>query len=206
MDVHKLCDTIKPVLDKYRNEKNIEMEFRLGRFNGTFFDTNVGEKTYIKALKGFGEYGGWERIEHINYEVYSRDDSDLRLTVDTTSLEETLIKKERLENIDFKKVQNSPFDIRFSVSRETPVEETEDDDNGWHRKIVKERRSYIRKNLSIDITLCAGLNQDKDSEDSTIFQFEFEIKDPSKVDDIDTLFNICHKLKDVFNMLDNNIC
>ena len=86
------------------------------------------------------------------------------------------------------------------------MEETEDDDNGWHRKIVKERRSYIRKNLSIDITLCAGLNQDKDSEDSTIFQFEFEIKDPSKVDDIDTLFNICHKLKDVFNMLDNNIC
>ena len=62
MDVHKICDVIKPIVDKYKDEENIEMEFRLGRFNGLFFDTNVGSNTYVDIIKGLGEYSGWERI------------------------------------------------------------------------------------------------------------------------------------------------
>ena len=204
MDVHKICDAIKPIVDKYKDEENIEMEFRLGRFNGLFFDTNVGSNTYVDIIKGLGEYTGWERIVETKSEVYSREDNNTRLTVDTVTGEETLIKKERLENIDFKQLQGSPFDIRFSVSRETPIEEDDNDDNNWDRKIVKERNSYIRKNLSIDRTVSAGGNRDKDSEDSTIYQLELEIIDPKKLTDIDILFNICHKIKDIFNMLNSN--
>jgi len=206
MDVHKLCDTLKPIVDKYKDEENIEMEFRLGRFNGTFFDTNIGDKTYISILKGFSHYSGWEKIEENKYDVWTRDDKNIRLTVDTVTGDETLIKKERVENIDFKNLHNSPFDIRFSVSRETPIaEEDEDyDNNEWHRNIKKERCSYIRKNLSIDRTVTAGESSDKDSEVSTIYQLELEIIDPKKLTDIDTLFNICHKIKDIFNMLDTN--
>ena len=152
MDVHKICDVIKPIVDKYKDEENIEMEFRLGRFNGLFFDTNVGSNTYVDIIKGLGEYSGWERIVETKSEVYSREDNNTRLTIDTVTGEDTLIKKERLENIDFKQLQGSPFDIRFSVSRETPIEEDDNDDNNWDRKVVKERNSYIRKNLSIDRT------------------------------------------------------
>ena len=133
-----------------------------------------------------------------------RENNNTRLTVDTVTGEDTLIKKERLENIDFKQLQGSPFDIRFSVSRETPIEEDDNDDNNWDRKVVKERNSYIRKNLSIDRTVSAGGNRDKDSEDSTIYQLELEIIDPKKLTDIDILFNICHKIKDIFNMLNSN--
>jgi hypothetical protein len=50
----------------------------------------------------------------------------------------------------------------------------------------------------------AGGNRDKDSEDSTIYQLELEIIDPKKLTDIDILFNICHKIKDIFNMLNSN--
>ena len=47
MNVHKICDTVQPILDKHKNEEYVEMEFRLGKYNGTFFDTNIGEKMYI---------------------------------------------------------------------------------------------------------------------------------------------------------------
>ena len=204
MDVHKLCDAIKPIVDKYKDEENIEMEFRLGRFNGTFFDTNIGDKTYADFIRGFSSYTGWETIEENTYDVYSREDNNIRLTVDNKTGEDTLIKKERIENIDFKNLNKSPFDIRFSVSRETPINDEEYDNNEWHRNIKKERCSYIRKNLSIDRTVTAGETLDKDSEVSTIYQLELEIIDPKKLTDIDTLFNICHKIKDIFNMLDTN--
>ena len=204
MDVHKLCDAIKPIVDKYKDEENIEMEFRLGRFNGTFFDTNIGDKTYADFIRGFSSYTGWETIEENTYDVYSREDNNIRLTVDNKTGEDTLIKKERIENIDFKNLNKSPFDIRFSVSRETPINDEEYDNNEWHRNIKKERCSYIRKNLSIDRTVTAGESIDKDSEVSTIYQLELEIIDPKKITDIDTLFNICHKIKDIFNMLNTN--
>jgi len=206
MDVHKLCDAIKPIVDKYKDEENIEMEFRLGRFNGTFFDTNIGDKTYADFIRGFSSYIGWETIEENTYDVYSREDNNIRLTIDNKTGEETLIKKERLENIDFKNLHKSPFDIRFSVSRETPIDDEEYDNNEWHRNIKKERCSYTRKNLSIDRTVTAGETLDKDSEVSTIYQLELEIVDPKKITDIDTLFNICHKIKDIFNMLDTYKC
>ena len=206
MDVHKLCDTIKPIVDKYKDEENIEMEFRLGRFNGTFFDTNIGDKTYANIIRGFSSYSGWEKIEENTYDVYSREDNNIRLTIDNKTGEETLIQKERIENIDFKQLHNSPFDIRFSVSRETPVDDEEYDNNEWHRNIKKERCSYIRKNLSIDRTVTAGESSDKDSEVSTIYQLELEVIDPKKLIDTDTLFNICHKIKDIFNMLDTYKC
>ena len=206
MDVHKLCDTIKPIVDKYKDEEHIEMEFRLGRFNGTFFDTNIGDKAYANCIRGFAAYTGWETIEENTYDVYSREDTNIRLTIDNKTGEETLIQKERIENIDFKQLHNSPFDIRFSVSRETPVDDEEYDNNEWHRNIKKERCSYIRKNLSIDRTVTAGESSDKDSEVSTIYQLELEIIDPKKLTDTDTLFNICHKIKDIFNMLDTYKC
>ena len=97
MDVHKLCDAIKPIVDKYKDEENIEMEFRLGRFNGTFFDTNIGDKTYADFIRGFSSYTGWETIEENTYDVYSREDNNIRLTVDNKTGEDTLIKKDHFD-------------------------------------------------------------------------------------------------------------
>ena len=56
MNVHKICDTIEPILNKFKDEEHIEMEFRLGKYNGTFFDTNIGEKMYIDFMKGLNKY------------------------------------------------------------------------------------------------------------------------------------------------------
>ncbi|QOR60202.1 hypothetical protein [Bathycoccus sp. RCC716 virus 1] len=199
MNFHKICDTVEPILDKYKNEDYIEMEFRLGKFNGTFFDTNIGEKMYITILNGLNKYTGWDRIVQSETEVFYREKDNLRITIDESTNEETIIKKERVHVEDFKQLEGTPFDIRFSVCKEIPMEH--DYESEMDGKKTKTRTSYIRKNVSIDVTSISGNTQDMDSEDPFTYQVEFEIMKPQNVEDKDTLFNIIHKIKDLFNIL-----
>ena len=199
MNFHKICDTVEPIIDKYKNEEYIEMEFRLGKFNGTFFDTNIGEKMYISILNGLNKYTGWDRIVQSETEVFFREKDNLRITIDESTNEETIIKKERVHVEDFKKLEGTPFDIRFSVCKEIPMDH--DYESEMDGKKTKTRTSYIRKNVSIDVTSISGNTQDMDSEDPFTYQVEFEIIKPQNVEDRDTLFNIIHKIKDLFNIL-----
>ena len=199
MNFHKICDTVEPILDKYKNEDYIEMEFRLGKFNGTFFDTNIGEKMYITILNGLNKYTGWDRIVQSETEVFYREKDNLRITIDESTNEETIIKKERVHVEDFKQLEGTPFDIRFSVCKEIPMDH--DYESEMDGKKTKTRTSYIRKNVSIDVTSISGNTQDMDSEDPFTYQVEFEIIKPQNVEDRDTLFNIIHKIKDLFNIL-----
>ena len=200
MNVHKVCDTIEPIFNKYKDDEHVEMEIRLGKYNGKFFDTNIGEKMYINLMKGLNKYDGWERIETSQTEVFYREKDNLRITIDESTNEETVIRKERVHVEDFKQLEGTPFDIRFCVSKELPIEH--DYDSEMDCKKTKTRTSYIRKNLSIDMTSIIGGTQDMDSEDPFTYQVEFEIIKPKNVEDKDTLFNIIHKIKDLFNILE----
>lgn len=200
MNVHKVCDTIEPIFNKYKDDEHVEMEMRLGKYNGKFFDTNIGEKMYINLMKGLNKYDGWERIETSQTEVFYREKDNLRITIDESTNEETVIRKERVHVEDFKQLEGTPFDIRFCVSKELPIEH--DYDSEMDCKKTKTRTSYIRKNLSIDMTSISGGTQDMDSEDPFTYQVEFEIIKPENVEDKDTLFNIIHKIKDLFNILE----
>ena len=200
MNVHKVCDTIEPIFNKYKDDEHVEMEMRLGKYNGKFFDTNIGEKMYISLMKGLNKYDGWERIETSQTEVFYREKDNLRITIDESTNEETVIRKERVHVEDFKQLEGTPFDIRFCVSKELPIEH--DYDSEMDCKKTKTRTSYIRKNLSIDMTSISGGTQDMDSEDPFTYQVEFEIIKPKNVEDKDTLFNIIHKIKDLFNILE----
>jgi hypothetical protein len=204
MNVHEICDVVKPLFDKYQNEEYIEMEFRVGKFNGTFFDTNVGEKNYKSILDGLYKYNGWESINSGTSEVYFRSEDKTRLTIDESTGDETIVRKESVRKEDFKQSGEIPYDIRFGISRETPIED--DGNSTFTSKKIKHRTSFIRKNLSIDMTVCTGTMEDMDSEESTVYQIEFEIIDPRKVENLDTLFNIIHKIKNSFNILDTYIC
>jgi len=199
MNVHKICDTVQPILDKHKNEEHVEMEFRLGKYNGTFFDTNIGEKMYINLMKGLTKYTGWDRIETSQTDVFFREKDNLRITIDESTNEETIIKKERVHVEDFKQIKDTPFDIRFAICKEIPMEH--DYESEMDGKKTKTRTSYIRKNVSIDMTSISGNTQDMDSEDPFTYQIEFEIIKPQNVEDKDTLFNIIHKIKDLFIML-----
>lgn len=202
MDVHKLCDKIWPLVLKHKDEPHVELEMRLGRFNGKMFDTSVGKATFDRVMIGLQRYMGWEKVVGTEHEVFYREKDGVRISVDEATGDETIVRKERVKNEDFKKLKDAPYDVRFSVSKEHPM--PTDTERDMDKKKTKKRVSFIRKNLSIDMTICIGDSHDMDAEDPMSYQIEFEIVDPTRVQTKDEMFNIIHKVKDVFNLLHAN--
>ena len=193
MDVHKICDVIKPIFDKYQNEEFVEMEFRLGKFNGSFFDVDVGIQNYNRILRGLKMHSGWEKVISSKMEVYYRDSDNLRISIDENTDETINVKKERVHTENFNNIKNTPYDVRFSVSKEIPLSENFECNGDMDKKKMKERVSFVRKNLSIDVTKCTGGTDDIDEENESTYQIEFEIVVPKNLKNIDELFNIIHK-------------
>jgi len=198
MDVQYIYDKVKPIIDRHRNDDHVEIEIRLGKFNGHMFDTNVGNETFTTVMRRLQKYGGWEKVVSTSQEVFYRDTDNIRITIDENTGEETIVQKDRIHNEDFKNNANVPLDFRVSISKETPVS---DIDRTMDKKKMKERLSFVRKNLSIDLTTCMGDTHDMDSEDPVVYQIEMEIVDPKQIGDERQLFNLLHKIKDIFNIL-----
>jgi hypothetical protein len=186
-----LFDAIHSVIDTHKDEEDIEIEFRFGKHNGTLFDTNVGKDVWSKVLRGLKKYDGWERVDESTSEVYYNDSSNVRITRNNDTGEQKMIQKITVVKKDFTR---EPLDVRFCVSREIPTSGEYDMD----RIRTKMRHSFVRKNLSIDMTISTGDNLDKDSEDEASYQIELEIIHPSK---IENLKNILQKITDVSTLI-----
>jgi hypothetical protein len=189
------------VFEQYRNEEHIEFEVRIGKFNCGTFDTNVGKTEFETILDGLKRYDGWERVVSTAEEVFYRESDNLRISIDENTSEEKIVQKDKLYKEDFDKLVNAPFDIRFGVSVEIPIEDYEGE---MDKKKMKRRMSFVRKNLSIDMTIVQGDVEDLDTEDPNSYQIELEIIDPKLVKDDNELFNILHKVKDLFNILNTS--
>lgn len=197
MDITHLFESVRSAFYEHKDTGNIEFEFRLGKLNCGTFDTDIGKADFDFIMDGLRRYDGWERVISTNEEVFYREHDNLRISIDMNSGDEKVIHKERLHKQDFNEITNSPYDVRFSVSKEIPIDNYEGE---MDKKKTKYRLSFIRKNLSIDMTVVSGDVDDMDTEDPNRYQVEFEIIDPSLVKDDNQLFNIVHKIRDVFNM------
>jgi len=193
-NIRSIVDKLFPVFDKYKDEENIEVELRLGKYNGTFFDTNVGKETFDRVLSGLQQYNGWEDVKKSTCDIYYNDKNGIRITANEDTGEQAMIQKINVEKEDFK---GTPTDMRFSVSREIPTWGQYEMD----RKRTKSRYSFIRKNLSIDMTISSGDNVDMDSEEECSYQIEFEIVKPNDVSDIDSFYKIVHKVNDLSKLI-----
>lgn len=200
MNVQTVTKKVLPLFEKFKNEENLEFEMRFGKFNGSFFDTNVGQDNFNRLLDGLRRYNGWESVVEKSYESFYNDEHSVRLTVDDDTEEQVQIRKVKIHNEDFKRYKNTPHDIRFSFSKEIPIE----GDFIMDRKRSKRRISFVRKNLSIDLTESSGDTEDMDAEESVSYQVELEIIDPNKIENRDQLFNIIQKINDLFKLLPNN--
>jgi len=185
-----------PLLRSTRPGENIEVEFRFGKFNGSFFDTNVGEAAFKKVYEGLQQFLGWEKVVNTMEDVYYADAENVRMSVDCEE-QQSLIRKSKIENVDFVGIETSPFDVRFSVNHEEPMQ----GEFVWDRKRSKQRTSFIRKNLSIDMTFSTGAAFDKDDENPTCYQIEMEVVDPSEISCEEELFNIAYKINDIMRIL-----
>jgi len=193
-DIKSITEKLRPVFESHKDEENIEVEIRLGKHNGSLFDTNVGKETFERVLDGLKKYNGWENIKTTTSENYYNDANSIRITVNEDTGEQTMIQKINVVKEDF---TGEPLDMRFSVSREIPT---------WgeypmDRKRTKTRYSFLRKNLSIDMTISSGDNVDMDSEEECSYQIELEIVKPQDVGTRDEFFNILHKVNDLSKLI-----
>jgi hypothetical protein len=194
-DIKAITEKLLSVFEEHKEEEHIEVEMRLGKHNGSFFDTNVGKDTFERVLEGLRKYDGWEKTETSELDVYYNDANNIRLSVNKdTGDNGSMIQKINVLKEDF---NGSPLDMRFSVSREIPTWGEYEMD----RIRTKTRHSFIRKNLSIDMTISSGDNADMDSEEECSYQIEFEIVKPRDVRTRDEFFNIIHKVNDLSKLI-----
>ena len=189
-----LTDKVLAIFEALKNEGDIEVEIRLGKHNGSLFDTNVGKDVWKNVLKGLKKYNGWESTKTTTSDVYYSDVNNVRITCDEDTGEQTMIQKIAVVKEDFKR---EPLDVRFCVAREIPTSGEYEMD----RKRTKTRHSFVRKNLSIDMTISSGDNADMDSEEEASYQIELEIVKPSDVDSIYKFQNILQKIDDLCKLI-----
>ena len=181
------------VIETHKASENTEIEIRFGRRSGTKFDTNVGKPTFQKVLQALTRYEGWETTDHSEVTVYYFEGGK-RLSVNEQTDEQKGEIKTRVTVDDFQ-LPNEPLDVRLGISTEVPFE-YDGEETSTEQK-TKERWSFVRKNLSIDMTIITGTPDDKDSDDDKTYQIELEIIDPSQIQNKIELFNLLYKVFDL---------
>lgn len=193
-DIKTIVEKLLPVFDSLKHEEHIEIEMRLGKHNGSFFDTNVGKETFERVHEGLQKFIAWEDVKKTTCDIFYNDKDNIRITSNHDTGEQTMIQKINVLKEDFR---GTPTDLRFSISREIPTW----GDYEMDRKRTKTRTSFVRKNLSIDMTISSGDNDDMDSEEACSYQIEFEIVRPQDVATRDEFFNIVHKVNDLSKLI-----
>jgi mRNA capping enzyme, beta chain len=192
-----LFDKWEHVIESHKSKENVEIEVRFGRRSGSKFDTNVGETTFKKVLGALKKYDGWDTTHHMNATVYYFEGAK-RLTVDEETDEQVGQVKTRVK-VDDTELQGHPLDVRLGISTETPWE-YDGEETSTEQK-TKERWSFVRKNLSIDLSIVKGTPDDKDSDEDTTYQIEMEIVRPSEIQNKIELYNLLHKVFDVLKCI-----
>lgn len=190
----QILQFIKPHLHK----NHLEIEFRLGKKNGTYFDTNVGKDNFEKVHRRLSRYPHWDSVTTQKATVFYGARKGLRVVYDEDKDEQvSCVCKYNFGNMD-QVLQEQPLDVRISVSIENPATyDTERDVFTHERK--RHRTSFVRKGLSIDMSIVE--TADKDSENSLTYQIELEITEPSTELDENKLTNHYQKVFDVMKLL-----
>jgi hypothetical protein len=187
----------KPVFEANKSKKHVEIEIRLGKMNGKIFDTNVGKDIFSKVLKALKKYQQWESVNECVSTVYYKGNT--RMVIDENTEQVEYVQKERVKVVDYK-LSNKPLDVRFAVSTEKPTVQSSEDEVMDHVR-HKQRISFVRKNLVIDMTEVTGDPDDMDDESEASYEIELEIINPKDVSDDDTLYNIIYKVECVMKTI-----
>ena len=196
MDVQAIVDAMHARFDQYKDIANTEVEIRLGRKNGTFFDTNVGAETLNRLMDSLRQYDGWESHVASTVDVYYNDEYAVRISVDGETGRQDVVQKVAVLKEDFT-CAGAPLDVRFAISTETPVTGQYE----MNRKKIKQRVSFVRKGLSIDMTMSRGDASDPDAEEDISYQVELEIINQSSVHCVEQFYNHVWKVNDLLKIL-----
>lgn len=203
--LNNLQNKLKHIFEKYRNEKNIEIEIRFGWFDRIKkkFNSDIHEKYYGLLKNMFDNSSIWDRTKNTQTKEYITK-SGYRVIFDNKGKKLQTFKKVKLENIDVY-VSHSPFDIRISICKETPLFHKE---NLWTHVRHKNRDSYSYKMWSYDLTkVYVPTEYIRDPYIDTNYTYEFEIEYKPVYTTSDSNYlstSICMKIKDMLSIEDKN--
>lgn len=189
----------EPIINTYKTEPHVEIEIRFGKINRGTFDTNVGKETFEKVLRRLRKYSGWEDVKETLTTAYYDAEKRIIMNDQTDEMESAVIKRKLVSND--KSYDGFPADVRLGISVEIPYDRDADENENFTRVKKRKRYSFIRKNLSIDLTEVSGDVDDKDSEEETTYQIELEIIDVSQIHERHKLFNIVYKINDICKIM-----
>jgi hypothetical protein len=197
MDAYAIFHAVKPRFEVWKDITNLEVEVRLGRHNGSFFDTNLGKETFERVLASLKAYTGWDETGAEDTEVFTK--GDIRMILNEEQCSSEVHQKIKLEKIDIR-LKDRPLDARVSFAKEDPIQEF-DPDTEMDGVRTRHRECFLRKNLRIDCTVVQGGEVDPDAEDDVSYQVEMEIIKVSEVKTDNDLFNILYKLQDILDTI-----
>lgn len=195
---------IKHCTDKIKEQgplkKHMELEFRLGFFNESGFNTDIPQHFYDKIKNIMDNTNVWENTEDISVEDHHW--KKYRLS-EYENGDEICIQKENIFNVDIE-YESSPFDLRISLNKETPtkVDKFNKSKSEFVRK--KNRKRYNYKYIYYDFTKVQSEYNTLISRSNNI---EIEIKDiKTTLKDycIEYLLHSCIlKIRDFVRMCEN---
>jgi len=160
---------IIPIVEKYKDQKDIEIEFRLGYLENDRFNSNIPELFFKKI---FDKLNNSTMFHNEKREMLDTFNNGLRRTKDLVKNRSTVIKKEKIASFDFS-LLNTPFDIRVSISREIKmsIKDFKETSNSYRRH--KNRTSFSYKSWSFDLT---EISYEENSVKYNLFEVELEIE------------------------------
>jgi len=123
----------------------VEIEIRLGTYNGKTFDSNI-DKRYFEKIQESLYSGSWNKIEELNTVEYIKD--NIRLISNGSELKVVL--KENVLNQTVC-VKNMPFDFRFSINQEFKINNEVSKNECTVRS--KNRKTFYSDNFKYDLTI-----------------------------------------------------
>lgn len=187
-------EKFETVINSHKSLSHVEIEMRLGHTQGARFDTNIGEKDFKWIMSGLRKYDNWSSIKETTNQVYY--EGNIRHTIDQETDNEVCIEKIKIKNIDHRA---DKFDVRLAVAQELPHETPLDEVAEFDRCVIKNRISFVRKNVSIDLTVVTGDPDDLDDEEEKQYQVELEILNVNDLSK-DDLVNSIHKIINLMDM------
>lgn len=191
---HNAIVKLKDIVEKYKNEKNLEIEFRLGYLENEEFKTDIGKEFFDKIMNKLLDSKAWESVNTENSEDYFYNGR--RLTVSKDDPKGTCIKKEKLAVFDFI-FSGTGFDLRVSFSREEPSKRFDKEKANYKR--IKNRTCFVFKHLSFDLT---QVTMEENTVEDHLFEIELETKklDLEKMTSHYLIHDSLLKIKDLVKM------
>jgi hypothetical protein len=153
---------------------------------------------FDRVMSGLRKYKEWENVVETHTSVYYKGNTRVIVNEDN---ENEIIKMEKINisKTDFK-LEKNIMDVRLAVSTETIIES--EGDGVMDSIRTKHRVSFIRKNLSIDMTVVQGDSCDMDNEEENRYEIELEIINLNLVRDDKELYNLIHKIFDILKIVE----